>query len=98
MMTMMMPIPKFGISQLAMLVTSDDNDNDNDKLNDQEDGDDEDNDDDNDNDDDDANAKVWHLTANNVGNLRLIPAQRIPQSQLANPLKAGHQCILYIVK
>ena len=58
-----------------------------------------DNDDDNDDDDDDddANANVWHLTADNVGNLRLIPALRIPQSQLANPLKAGHQCILYIV-
>ena len=50
-----------------------------------------------DNDDDDANAKVWHLTADNVGNLRLIPAQRIPQSQLANPLKAGQWTPMYTI-
>ena len=47
---------------------------------------------DHDHDDDCASsANVWHLRADNVGNLRLIPAH--PTITAGKPLKAGHQTI-----
>ena len=46
---------------------------------------------DHDNDDDCASANVWHPSADNVGNLRLIPAH--PTITAGKPLKAGHQTI-----
>ena len=46
---------------------------------------------DHDHDDDCASANVWHPSADNVGNLRLIPAH--PTITAGKPLKAGHQTI-----
>ena len=68
-----------------MLINYDDHDHDDDH------DDDHDHDHDHDHDDDCASANVWHPSADNVGNLRLIPAH--PTITAGKPLKAGHQTI-----